>query len=56
MAKKSTVLVKLVSSEGSGHFYVKKKNPKKFEGKLNFKKYDPKLMKHVMFEEKKLTS
>ena len=56
MAKKSTVLVKLVSSEGSGYFFVKKKNPKTLTKKLNFRKYDPVLKKHVLFEEKKLSS
>ena len=55
MAKKSTVLFKLVSSEGSGYFYVKKRNPKKLKEKLSFKKYDPKLRKHVVVNEKKLT-
>ena len=56
MAKKSTVLFKLVSSAGSGFFYVGKKNPKKLTKKLSFRKYDPKVRKHVLFEEKKLSS
>ncbi len=55
MAKKSTVLFKLVSSAGTGFFYVKKRNPKKLKEKLEFKKYDPKIRKHVMFHEKKLS-
>ena len=56
MAKKNTVLVKLVSSEGSGYYFVKKRNPKQLKEKLTFKKYDPVLRKHVIFNEKKLNS
>jgi large subunit ribosomal protein L33 len=56
MAKKNTVLIRLLSSAGTGFFYVKKKNPKKQTEKLAFKKYDPVARKHVVFNEKKLTS
>ena len=56
MAKKNTILVKLVSSAGTGYFYVASKNPKKFTKKLNFKGYDPVVRKHVLCEEKKLSS
>ncbi|CAL7962946.1 50S ribosomal protein L33 [Alphaproteobacteria bacterium] len=55
MAKKNTVLVRLVSSAGTGYFLVKKKNPKKFTKKLEFRKYDPVVRKHVKFEEKKMS-
>ncbi len=54
MAKKSTILVKLVSTAGTGFFYVKKRNPRKQPEKLAFKKYDPKIRKHVEFKEQKL--
>ncbi len=54
MAKKNIVLVKLASSAGTGSFYVKKKNPKKQTEKMSFSKYDPKLRKHVVFNETKL--
>lgn len=54
MAKKSTILVKLVSTAGTGFFYVKKRNPRKQPEKLAFKKYDPKVRKHVEFKEQKL--
>ncbi|MEI6730069.1 MAG: 50S ribosomal protein L33 [Pseudomonadota bacterium] len=54
MAKKNIVLVKLVSSADTGFFYVKKKNPKKQTEKLNFRKYDPVVRKHVIFNETKL--
>jgi large subunit ribosomal protein L33 len=56
MAKKNTILLRLASSEGTGFFFVKKRNPKKLTKKLSFRKYDPKLRKHVLFEEKKLSS
>ncbi len=54
MAKKNIALIKLVSSAGTGFFYVKKKNPKKMTNKLSFRKYDPKVRKHVEFNEQKM--
>jgi large subunit ribosomal protein L33 len=54
MAKKNVTLLRLVSSAGTGIFYVKKKNPKKLTKKLSFRKYDPVVRKHVLFEEKKI--
>lgn len=54
MAKKNIVLIKLQSSEKTGAYYVKKKNPKKQTEKLSFRKYDPVLRKHVTFTETKL--
>src|SRR5260221_155353 len=56
MAKKNTVLVKLASTGGTGFYFVKKRNPKQQTEKLSFKKYDPKLRKHVEFKEEKLKS
>jgi large subunit ribosomal protein L33 len=56
MAKKNTILVKLASTAGTGFFFVKKRNPKKLTTKLSFRKYDPIARKHVLFEEKKLSS
>ena len=46
-------LVRLVSSGGSGTFFVRKANGKE-KGKLSMMKYDKKLRKHVLFEEKKI--
>lgn len=54
MAKKNIVLIKLLSSEKTGFFYVAKKNPKKQTEKLSFRKYDPVLRKHVVFNEAKI--
>jgi large subunit ribosomal protein L33 len=54
MAKSNTVLIKLVSSADTGYFYVTKKNPKQTTAKLELKKYDPVVRKHVMFKESKI--
>jgi large subunit ribosomal protein L33 len=54
MAKPSTVLIKLVSSAGTGFFYTTKKNPRKTTEKLTLRKYDPKVRKHVEFKEAKI--
>ena len=54
MAKKDAMLVKLVSSAGTGFYYVKKRNPKRYPNKLAMKKYDPVARKHVDFKEEKL--
>jgi large subunit ribosomal protein L33 len=56
MAKKNIVLVKLVSTADTGFYYVKKTNPKGQKKKLELKKYDPKIRKHVVFKEEKLKS
>jgi large subunit ribosomal protein L33 len=54
MAKKNIVLIKLLSSEGTGYFYVAKKNPKTKTEKLSFRKYDAVARKHVIFNEAKI--
>jgi|GEM_PF-820344 len=56
MAKVAKESMTLISSLGTGYFYVNRKNKKKAkgEGKLKLKKYDPVVRKHVLFEEKKL--
>lgn len=54
MAKPNTVQIKLVSTAGTGFFYVTKKNPKKTTEKLSLRKYDPKVRKHVEFKESKM--
>ena len=46
--------IKLVSSEGTGHFYTTTKNKKNTEGKLELKKYDPVAGKHVIYKEAKI--
>lgn len=54
MAKPNTVLIRLVSSAGTGFYYVTKKNPRTLTEKLAFRKYDPVARKHVMFKEAKI--
>ncbi|HJD55345.1 MAG TPA: 50S ribosomal protein L33 [Rickettsia endosymbiont of Pyrocoelia pectoralis] len=55
MAKKNkNILVRLVSTAGTGFFSVKKRNPKTQTEKLSFRKYDPKVRKHVLFKEEKI--
>ena len=41
MAKPVTQKIKLLSTAGTGFFYVTKKNPRTSTEKLVFKKYDP---------------
>ena len=54
MAKPAVVKIKLVSSAGTGFFYVTKKNPRTLTGKLTLRKYDPVARKHVEFRESKI--
>jgi large subunit ribosomal protein L33 len=46
--------VKLVSSAGTGHFYTTTKNKRSTPDKLEFKKYDPVVRKHVIYKEAKI--
>ena len=53
MAKKGNrVLVKLKSTE-SGHMYYTQKNRRTDQGRLEMKKYDPIVRKHVLYKETK---
>ena len=54
MAKGNRDKIKLVSSAGTGHFYVTTKNKTRTPDKLEFKKYDPVARKHVPYKETKL--
>jgi large subunit ribosomal protein L33 len=54
MAKPTTQLIRLVSSEGTGYFYVAKKNARTMTEKLQLRKYDPVARKHVIFKEAKI--
>ena len=54
MPKKTTMLYKLVSSAGTGYFYVGEKSVKQASRKLWVRKYDPFVNRHVMFIEQKL--
>ena len=46
--------IRLVSSAGTGFFYTTDKNKRNTPDKLEFKKYDPKVRKHVIFKEAKI--
>jgi len=54
MAKANTILVKLVSTAETGFYYVTKKNTRTSTEKMEFRKYDPVVRKHVMFKESKI--
>ena len=46
--------IKLVSTAGTGHFYTTTKNKRTTPGKLEMKKFDPVLRKHVIYKEGKI--
>ncbi|MBI1308258.1 MAG: 50S ribosomal protein L33 [Proteobacteria bacterium] len=61
--KRNSILIKLVSTatkedgRKTGFFYVTRKNPRSLntgQEKLQFRKYDPVVMKHVIFKEEKI--
>ncbi len=54
MAKPATLKIKLISTAGTGFFYVTKKNPRTQTEKLNFRRFDPVVRKHVEFKEAKI--
>ncbi len=55
MAKKGgREKIKLVSSAETGFYYTTTKNKRTTPDKLEMKKYDPVVRKHVMFKEAKI--
>jgi len=46
--------IKLASSAGTGHFYTTTKNKRNTPDKIEMKKYDPVVRKHVNYKETKL--
>ena len=54
MAKQIVQKIKLLSTAGTGYFYVTKKNPRTATEKLSFRRYDPVVRKHVEFKETKI--
>jgi large subunit ribosomal protein L33 len=44
----------MISSAGTGHFYTTDKNKRTTPDKLEMKKYDPVVRKHVMDKEGKI--
>ena len=47
--------IKLVSSAGTGHYYTTDKNKRTATEKLELKKYDPVVRRHVLYKEAKLS-
>jgi large subunit ribosomal protein L33 len=54
MAKSAREKIKLVSSAGTGFYYTTDKNKRTTPDKLELKKYDPVVRKHVVFKESKI--
>lgn len=54
MAKRIRDKIKLVSSETTGHFYTTTKNKRTKPEKLEMKKFDPVVRKHVIYKEAKI--
>ena len=48
------IIIKLVSTAGTGHIYTTTKNPKTKTEKMLVKKFDPKVRKHVEYKEAKV--
>ena len=47
-------LIKLESSAGTGHYYTTTKNKRNSPDKLEMKKFDPVIRKHVLYTEGKI--
>jgi len=46
--------IRLTSSAGTGHYYTTTKNRRLHPEKMECKKYDPVVRKHVMYKEGKI--
>ncbi|HEY5604153.1 MAG TPA: 50S ribosomal protein L33 [Gammaproteobacteria bacterium] len=46
--------IKLVSSADTGHFYTTTKNKRTMPEKMEIKKFDPVIRKHVIYKEAKI--
>ena len=46
--------IKLVSTAETGHFYTTTKNKRNMPEKMEIKKYDPVVRKHVIYKEAKI--
>ena len=54
MGKSARDKIKLVSSAGTGHYYTTDKNKRLHPGKMEVRKYDPVVRKHVIYKEAKI--
>jgi len=46
--------IRLMSSAGTGHYYTTTKNKRLHPEKMEVKKYDPRVRKHVTYKETKI--
>jgi large subunit ribosomal protein L33 len=46
--------IRLMSSAGTGHYYTTMKNRRLHPEKMEVKKYDPTIRKHVIYKETKI--
>ena len=46
--------IKLVSTAGTGHYYTTTKNKRLHPEKVEIRKVDPKIRKHVIYKEAKI--
>ncbi len=46
--------IRLMSTAGTGHYYTTTKNKRLHPEKLELKKYDPRIRKHVVYKETKI--
>jgi large subunit ribosomal protein L33 len=46
--------IRLMSTAGTGHYYTTTKNRRLHPEKLETKKYDPRIRKHVVYKETKI--
>ncbi len=46
--------IRMVSSAGTGHFYTTDKNKRTTPEKLQMKKFDPVVRRHVIYKEAKI--
>ena len=46
--------IKLVSTAGTGHYYTTTKNKRLHPEKVEIRKFDPKIRKHVIYKEAKI--
>ena len=54
MAKGARDKIKLVSTADTGHFYTTTKNKRTMPEKMQIKKFDPVVRKHVVYKEAKI--
>ncbi len=58
MAKPTTVKIRMMSTADTGYYFVTRKNTRTQGGtpaaKLELRKYDPVVRKHVLFKEAKI--